>query len=41
MATLNHVCEWSSTGWKRVTVNEIIEEKQYGGISARRGLSLC
>lgn len=41
MAALNHVCVWSSTGWKRITVEEVLGEKPYGGISARSGLLMC
>ena len=41
MAALNHVCVWSASGWKKVTVEEIIEQNPYGGISARSGLLMC
>ena len=41
MAALNHVCVWSASGWKKVTVEEILEQNPYGGISARSGLLMC
>ena len=41
MAALNHVCVWSNTGWKKITVEEILEENPYGGISAKSGLLMC
>ena len=41
MASLNHVCVWSDSGWKKITVEELLAQNPQGGISAKSGLLMC
>lgn len=41
MASLNHVCMWSESGWKRVTAEEAAELHPGGTVSAHSGLFMC
>lgn len=41
MASLTHVCMWSSNGWKRVTAEQAAELHPGGTVSANSGLFMC
>lgn len=40
MASLTHVCVWSSKGWTHITPEEVARSHPGGSVSARSGL-LC
>ncbi len=41
MASLNHVCMWSDSGWKRITADEAAKLHPGGTVSANSGLFMC
>lgn len=41
MASLTHVCMWSSKGWIRITPEEVARSHPGGSVSARSGLFMC
>lgn len=41
MASLTHVCVWSSKGWTHITPEEVARSHPGGSVSARSGLFMC
>ena len=41
MASLTHICMWSGSGWKRITVEQAVKLHPGGTVSAHSGLFMC
>jgi len=41
MPSLNHVCEWTPDGWKRISAEEAAKKHPGGKVSAKSGLYMC